>query len=456
MASAGLRQELTCTICLSIYTDPVSLRCGHNFCLGCIENVMCTQEGSGLYTCPMCRKRFSNRPGLQRNRKLRNIVECFNSNQGIDSRIYCTYCFNSPVPATKSCLLCEASFCDFHLREHSKSEEHVLTEPTTSWRNKKCSKHKKLLEFYCIKDAACICVTCSVAGEHRGHQKEPLNEAYEKKKKRLRDVLQKLTTKREEAKKRVQSLQEHRRGMPEKAAGVTGRITTQIRNIREKLDKLEKKVLSDITRQQEQALLTISKVIQQLEKENNQLTRKICHVEELCSMTDPFTVLQERESNRADFCGAEKVPAGEDLDEGLISVSLYTGLADIMHDVKSQLYMQVPSDILLDINTAHNNVIVSDDLKTVSYSRINQQRAETPERFTDTPQVLSTRSFSSGRHYWEVEFVEYAHWFVGVCYASMERGGDHSLIGKNNKSWSLCKIAQPQSVTFRGGDDHEM
>ncbi|XP_053544749.1 E3 ubiquitin/ISG15 ligase TRIM25-like [Bombina bombina] len=459
MASAGLRQELTCTICLSIYTDPVTLRCGHNFCLGCIENLMGTQEESGVYTCPECRKRFTNRPGLQRNRKLRNIVECFSpSHQGTESNIFCTYCIHSPVPATKSCLLCEASLCDTHLIVHSKSEEHVLTEPTTSWGNRKCYKHKKLLEYYCTEDAACICVSCSLAGEHRGHQVELLNEASEKKKKRLRDVLQKLTTKREKSEKRVQTLQEHRRGVQEKAADVTEHLTVLIRGVKKHLEDLEKRLLSDITRQQEQVLLTISNLIQQLEKEKDELTRKMCQIEELCNMTDPLTVLQEQESHRDDFCGAEKgdnevtqrgdkqVPAVVDLDEVLISVTLYNGFADIVTDLKREIYMQETSDILPDIDTAHNNVIVSGDLETVSWSRINQQRPEIPERFTYTPQVLSTGSFSSGRHCWEVQISESGLWRVGVCYPSMGRGGRQSIIGNNNKSWCLCQFNKNLSV----------
>ncbi|XP_053545186.1 E3 ubiquitin/ISG15 ligase TRIM25-like [Bombina bombina] len=448
MASADLREELTCPICLNFYTDPITLRCGHNFCLGCIKSVLGTQKRSGVYTCPVCRKSFNKRPELQRNITLCNVVKHLQITQPEqnDTGIFCTYCI--PVPAAKSCLLCEASLCDAHLRSHSKSEEHVLTEPTTSWGNRKCSIHRELLKYYCTEDATCICVFCSLAGEHRGHQVELLNEASEKKKKRLRDVLQKLTTKREKTEKRVQSLQEHRRGVQEKAAGVTERLTALIRDIRKQLEDLEKRVLSDITRQQEQVLLPISDLIQQLEKEKDELTRKMCQIEELCNMTDPLTVRQEQESHRDDFCGADKrdnevtqrgdnqVPAGGHLVEGLISVTLYRGLADIVTDVKRELYVQV-TDIFLDINTANNNVIVSGELKTASCSGINQQRPETPERFTYYPQVLSTRSFSSGRHYWEVQISKSGHWCVGVCYTSMGRGGRQSWIGNNNKSWGL-------------------
>ncbi|XP_053545054.1 E3 ubiquitin/ISG15 ligase TRIM25-like [Bombina bombina] len=448
MESADLREELTCPICLSIYTDPVTLSCGHNFCLGCIESVLGTQEGSGVYTCPECRKRFSKKPKLQRNITLCNIVRNLHPTQlkKRETGISCTYCIHSPVPAAKSCLHCEASLCDAHLRVHSKSEEHVLTKPTTSWGNRKCFKHKKLLEYYCTEDAACICVYCFLVGEHRGHQVELLNEASEKKKKKMRNVLQKLTTKREKTEKRVQSLQEHRRGVQEKAAGVTERLTALIRDIRKQLEDLEKRVLSDITRQQ--VLLPISDLIQQLQKEKDELTRKICHIEELYNMTDPLTVLQEQESHRDDFCGAGKgdnevtqrgdkqVPAGVDLDEGLISVTLYRGLADIVTDVKKGLYVQV-TEPLLDINTAHNKVIVSGDLKTVSYTDIDQQRPKTPKRFTSYYEVLSTRSFSSGQHYWDVETSNSGHWCIGVCYPSMMRTGRKSEIGDNDKSWCV-------------------
>uniref|UniRef100_A0A8C5PQS7 Uncharacterized protein n=1 Tax=Leptobrachium leishanense TaxID=445787 RepID=A0A8C5PQS7_9ANUR len=447
MASVDLRDEVTCSICLNIYTDPVTLPCGHSFCRTCIGNVMDRQEAR-RYSCPECRDMFKIKPDLKRNLRLNNIAESFQSAHQARKRIGipCTYC-DYPVPAAKTCLLCEASLCDKHLKKHSKSAEHILTEPTTSLENRKCSVHKKVLEYYCCEDAACICVSCRLDGEHRRHPVETLDEASEKKKERLRNILQKLTSQREEAEKRVQSLEELRRQVPEKAARETERVTALIRDIRKQLEALEKRALSEISRQEEQVSLRVSDLIQQLEIKKEELSRKMGIIEELCDMMDPLTVLQGRESDRADYCDAEedterrdiKVHDAGDLDVGLISVTLHSVLAGIVTRIARRRQVPEASDMSLDVNTANNYVSVSEDLKTVSWSEINQRRPKTPERFKAFPQVLSSRSFSSGRHYWEVEGSNRGDWMVGMAYASIERRGEQSKIGKNKQSWGLEK-----------------
>uniref|UniRef100_A0A8C5N2K1 Uncharacterized protein n=1 Tax=Leptobrachium leishanense TaxID=445787 RepID=A0A8C5N2K1_9ANUR len=471
MASVDLRAEVTCSICTDIYTDPVTLPCGHSFCRLCITKTWDNQEERES-SCPECRRRFRVKPELKRNLRLSNIAESLRAThpEQEGTGITCTYCIQSPVPAVKTCLHCEAALCEIHLRVHSKSEEHVLTGPTTSLGNRKCSVHKKVLEYYCCEDAAWICVSCRLDGEHRGHQVETLNEASEKKKEKLKNILQKLTSQREEAEKSVQNLEKLRRQVPGKAAGVTERVTALIRDIREQLEALEKRVLSEISRQEEQVSLRVSDLIRQLEIKKEELSRKMGDIEELCDMTDPVTVLQGRESDRDDYCDAEthdiRVHDVGDLDADLISVTLYLGLAGIVTGVTRRrrvpeasdtlldlntasdmlldgntasdmlLYVNTAADMLLDGNTAGNCVSVSEDLKTVSWSGINQRRPETPERFLDS-QVLSSRSFSSGRHYWEVEGSELGWWMVGMTYPSIERSGGQSWIGDNNKSWGL-------------------
>ncbi|XP_069619369.1 E3 ubiquitin-protein ligase TRIM39-like [Ranitomeya imitator] len=450
MASADLRDELLCSICLSIFKDPVTLRCGHNFCRVCIGRVLDTQDGSGVYSCPDCREEFRELPTLMRNINLHNVAERFLITQQEQeiARIYCTYCVDSPVPAVRSCLLCEASLCDKHLRVHSKSPEHVLSDPSTSLEKRKCSVHKKILEFYCTEDAACICVYCS-AGEHRGHQVKMLDEAYEKKKEKLRNVLQKLTTKREETEERVRSPEERRRKAQEKAAGEAERVTSLCTDIRRRVDDLEKKVLSEISRQEKEESLSLSARIHQLEIKKDELSRKMRHIEELCNMTDPLTVLQEPDTG--DLCDPEEeggdedtgghdkqLHDGDDLDVAVISHTLHT-LSEVISGIRSGIYVEDPADILLDVTTAANNLLISDDLKTATWTGENQKRPETAERFQDYNQVMSRRGFTSGRHYWDVEISSSGWWRVGICYPSIDRRGYQSLIGGNNKSWSLWR-----------------
>ncbi|XP_068128137.1 E3 ubiquitin/ISG15 ligase TRIM25-like [Hyperolius riggenbachi] len=437
MASAGLREELECSICMSIYTDPVTLRCGHNFCRGCIDSVLDTQEGSGGYVCPECRKKFQERPALQRNIKLRNIVESFLSAQPgeEESQVFCSHCIHTSVPAVKSCLLCEISLCENHLRVHKKSPEHVLCDPTTSLENRKCSIHKdKLLEYYCNQDAACVCVSCFVIGEHVGHKMVSLAEASESRKSELRNVLQDVMSHREEMEKRVQSLEEWRCKAQEKADDETERVTALFKDLSRRLEDLEQKVLSDIPRQAELVSSYCDDVIKELQIQKEELSRKMRHIEELCSMTDPLTALKK--INKGDLCFMhEGVNDERDTHEGHLDVAgishtLHTGLYDIVSGVTGGVYLQ-PAHILLDLNTANNELQISHDRKSVSKSDTSQNRPQTAERFHNRPQVLSSQSFSSGRYYWEVDVGESVFWSVGMCYPSIARRGNQSLIGDN-------------------------
>ncbi|XP_075687730.1 E3 ubiquitin-protein ligase TRIM39-like [Rhinoderma darwinii] len=452
MATADLKDELNCSICLNIYTEPVTLRCGHSFCLVCIRSVLDRQDGGGVYTCPECRAEYQKRPALRRNMKLCNIVERFLTTQpeAKAAGIFCTYCVQSPVPAVMTCLMCEASLCSVHLSVHSKSTDHVLTEPTSSMDNGKCGTHREMLKYYCCKDAACICVSCCVFGEHRGHQVELLKEASEKKKEKLRKVLEKLSSKRAETEKSVQSLQDHEKTVQEKAANVTTRVTALFRDIRARLQDLEERALSDISRQRDKVSLSVSDLIQQLEIRKEELDRKMAHIEELCQVTDPLVVLQGRDIGRADPDEGlgKRLQAVGDLDEVLISLTLQSAFSSITTDVKQSFSVQ---NLLLNIKTAAVDVAVSGDLKSATWSK-TPIWVKTPQRFKNYCQVLSFQSFSSGQNYWEVETSELGNWRVGVAYPSMERKGDLSGIGQNNKSWCL-RLCQKDYLAAHGAKE---
>ncbi|XP_053550198.1 tripartite motif-containing protein 16-like [Bombina bombina] len=357
--------------------------------------------------------------------------------------IFCTYCVHTSVPASKTCLHCEASLCDKHINIHSKSVEHVLTDPSISLENKKCSIHKKLLEFYCTKDGACICASCCIIGEHRGHKMESLNEAFEKKVADLRANLEKLSLVRKNTEDQVQHLQQQGQIVKEKLSGVAGTYNTLLSDIKVQVDILEKQVHSEITRQEDLALLQVSDLTRQLEIKKEELSKKILHMEELSKMTDPLTVLSYKEEEKSNSQTNSDININSSVDEIPISLVLHSGLlslVDLLLELKAKKQFNVlkPSDVLLDVNTAHNKIVVSKDLKSASYSVTSQKYPDGPERFKSC-QVLSIGAFSSGRHYWEVDLKEASRWIVGVACSSIERkvAGNESFIGYNNKSWSL-------------------
>ncbi|CAH2225474.1 E3 ubiquitin ISG15 ligase TRIM25-like [Pelobates cultripes] len=457
MESAGLRSQLTCYLCLNIYTDPVTLMCGHSFCQVCITTTWANQTGKEYSECAECGQQFCRKTVLKRNLRLCNIAKSFQAihSEHTENVISCTYC-DSHVSAAKTCLMCEASLCLSHLSVHTKSTEHILTEPTIALENLKCSDHWGVLSHYCSTDSVYICRYCITSGGHRGHQVETLTVAFNKKKQKLKIIQEKLKSKREEANKRIQGLQEHRRKVRGVAADVRERVSVMIVDIRKKLDVLERRVLGEISRQEEEISLRISELIQQLKIKVEELSTKRLDIEELFLITDPYIALQRS----ADYCDTAEEGDNEDtetdvnchdlgdLNLGLISVTLHSGLSDIAAGIKGLHHIQdvshiltdtkITADILQDINTASNYVTLSSVLKTVSVSLINQNCPETQERF-QYPQVLSTNSYSSGQHCWEVEGSKSGIWTVGMTYHSIKGNGCHSRIGDNTKYWGLWK-----------------
>ncbi|OCT81613.1 hypothetical protein XELAEV_18028437mg [Xenopus laevis] len=116
------------------------------------------------------------------------------------------------------------------------------------------------------------------------------------------------------------------------------------------------------------------------------------------------------------------------LDENLILVTLMIGLEGIVADVKGEVYGQEATEMFLDMNTAGQLVDIAGDNDTVAYIGTEQGHPEVPPRFKDHPQVLSNNSFSSGRHYWNIEVTMRGDWGVGVAYPSIEREGAESQV----------------------------
>ncbi|XP_042303361.1 vespryn-like [Sceloporus undulatus] len=92
--------------------------------------------------------------------------------------------------------------------------------------------------------------------------------------------------------------------------------------------------------------------------------------------------------------------------------------------VKKEKYK---SDVSFDPDTAYPRLIVTPDKKTVKSSSTVQDVADNPGRFSKNPCVLGSPGFTSGKHYWEVEYGNSRGWAVGVARNSVKRKNGLSL-----------------------------
>ncbi|XP_007481900.1 E3 ubiquitin/ISG15 ligase TRIM25 isoform X1 [Monodelphis domestica] len=99
--------------------------------------------------------------------------------------------------------------------------------------------------------------------------------------------------------------------------------------------------------------------------------------------------------------------------------------------------LQYATQVVLDFNTAHNKVALSENYTVASVATVPQNYRPHPQRFTFCSQVLGLHGYKRGVHYWEVELQKNTFCGIGICYASMDRQGPDSRLGRNNSSWCV-------------------
>lgn len=182
MAAATIsieQDQFCCPVCLEILRDPVTIPCGHSYCLDCIEDYWNRPKQKGQYSCPQCRQVFNPRPLLSRNTVLGEVVEKFQragfravaQHLAKPEEVKCSVCSGRKSKAVKSCLVCSESYCVTHLRVHEErfhGKSHKLIPALEEQKEKLCPQHDKLLRLYCRTDQQCVCSLC-VKERHKGH-----------------------------------------------------------------------------------------------------------------------------------------------------------------------------------------------------------------------------------------------------------------------------------------------
>ncbi|XP_026158734.1 E3 ubiquitin-protein ligase TRIM39-like [Mastacembelus armatus] len=451
-AASCLRSEdqFLCSICLDVFTDPVTTSCGHNFCKNCINQHW---DVNDRCQCPMCKRVFNPRPELHINTFISGMVAEFRhraqhkaSSSSSDQQaakpgqVPCDVCTGTKLKALKSCLVCLASYCETHLEPHltaSGLKRHQLIQPVDNLEGRMCRKHDKPLELFCKTDQTCVCTICLVL-DHRTHEFVPLKEEGEGKKAELgktqaeiQQMIQKRQVKIEELK---ESVRISKAAADRETAEGLQVFTALMQSVERGLEQL----IQEIEEQQESTEKQAEGFIKDLEQEISELMKRSTEVEQLSHSEDHLHLLQS-------FSSLKAAPPTKDWTEVRVHPPSHEGtvvravaqLEDTLRKQTKKLFeaelkrvQQFEVDATLDPHTAHPELILSDDGKQVSHSDVKKKLPDNPERFSIYVNVLGKQSFSSGRFYFEVQVKEKTKWTLGVARESINRKGIISLSPK--------------------------
>uniref|UniRef100_A0A673FMZ0 RING-type E3 ubiquitin transferase n=1 Tax=Sinocyclocheilus rhinocerous TaxID=307959 RepID=A0A673FMZ0_9TELE len=547
MSLLGLEDELTCSICLCLFENPVSLICGHSFCANCLEATWNDRISS--LSCPHCRMVFPSKPELKKNTVLSAVLDAYRIKAGVSEpvkehfevkkkdpdAIKCDNCMEAK--AVKTCLTCMASYCEDHVRPHRENaifRAHQLTDPLPDLMERLCSNHGKLMEFYCNQHQRCICSTC-LQDMHKGCEFITADERRFKQKTDLTDKLNILEVKTDKNQQVISQMKEQQIKLKDLAATRKRVLEAEYRQLREMIDRDEKEAMLAIDKEQEKGQSKLVSLIKKFNENIEKMSRTKSEINILLDQSqsleflkasvdlpsvvnvEPYNPRMNVESkeviayhssavalkewvtklmeqpleNRISVlkpgmqnapvawydpsahlrspspsCGPKAKASGTKQKnsrsrnpskganpvfsksmENLLDITVKTvDIPDINPPAISPTVLNFAkrSDLLkygtilnFDVRTAHKRISLSENNTKATVSDDPAHYTDIPLRFSVCSQVLCTKGFSQGRHYWEIKMSSNNFCGLGLAYGRIDRKGPSSRLGRNADSWCV-------------------
>ncbi|XP_030230592.1 E3 ubiquitin-protein ligase TRIM39 [Gadus morhua] len=452
--SAKNERESTCPICLQLFSEPMSLPCGHIYCLPCLQTM---SAGLDQNNCPECQQEYGGTDALVKNMKMCSMVEAHKAALGSD------------VNANKSYLDCGKEMTATEHREVT-CYCYQATEPAQSQLNEPEKQNPlEVQDGYRteLDSSGPLPVSPKL---HLPTPPKPESNAtkkteMEEPKFRLASQLTELTVRLDMAECALRKEKERE----EEVSAANEELRAAAAKLLHDIQALSLTYSEAVTRLIEGELSPGEGNLRARVSQASQLTEQLRHTvlsaESLLTEDDKATFTEDLNLLQPRIAQLMSQPqAGEEAEPGTASKRNVTlacakleaanadfkaGTGDIHRALRNLLN---PSEVTFDPDTAHPNLVLSGDMKTVTYGATKQAYPTSPERFTSFLQVLSSQSFSGGEHCWRVE-LEGAPWAIGVCYSGrLARSGLPSALESSRSSWCLMWSENRLRAFERGHD----
>ncbi|KAM9607636.1 tripartite motif-containing protein 60-like [Trichechus inunguis] len=396
---ADLHTEASCPVCLDYLKDPVTIDCGHNFCLSCIHQ--CWVDLQDIFPCPVCLQQCSN-GSLKRNTQLCNMTDIVKQ-----------------LPITRS--------------KRKRQEEKPL-----------CEKHNQTMALFCAKDLELLCPQCRISSNHQDHHLMPIEKAATSHRRKLKSYIEPL-------RKQVLDAENGLEMAVSKLVELKHKVESQKTELLSEFQQITHFLVKD------QEAIQVRLLNEEKDVLKNLIENKIQISDHTCTLKSLLNEITEK-CVQADWDLLTGVGSIHKKYELLQNPAVFSYELEREHCSLPPQYFGLQNmisifqvNLILDPETAHPDLIISEDRKTMMYKMMDPNCPHNLSEFNVYPSALSSEGFDSGRHFWQVEVRGRGDWSLGVCKESFPRNAI-TLPSPNNGCWQIqlwaSKFATCQSVNL--------
>ncbi|XP_048019348.1 tripartite motif-containing protein 16-like protein isoform X3 [Megalobrama amblycephala] len=402
------QEQFNCSICLDLLKDPVTIPCGHSYCMNCITGCWDQDDQKRVYSCPQCRQTFTPRPVLGKSTMLVELVEklkkaklqaarpvqCYTESGDVE----CDVCTGDKNKAIKSCLS--------KLGEMQRKFQQRIQE-----RQKELEDLREAVESH----------------------KRSAQAAAEDSERIFTELIRSIERSRSEV---TQLIRDQEKTAVSRAEEILEQLEQEIDDLRRRDAELEQLSHTDHHIHFLQSFRSLS--VPPGSTDSSRIT-----VSSRLSFDDVGKSVSQLREKLEHFCREEI--------EKISGRVTYIVIIPTPEPKTREDFLQYSHQLTLDLNTVNKNLLLSEGNRVIKYTDTVQPYPDHPDRFDSRCQVLCRESVC-GRCYWEAEWSGKVG--LSVSYKSISRKGQRieSEFGRNDQSW--CLFYSDSSCSFWHNNKH--